>query len=358
MQNEISIKYFKVPEFQGAKKIWHKNKLIFANENEKASLPPKVALKQVFSYYTTRVKNAAPKKKLAFVRSDFKADFNTPHLAWLGHSSAFLSFKNFKMLIDPLFTMRASPIGFINRAFKQAPCFEASEFGEPLAVLITHSHFDHLDKKSILKLKNRAFVFIAPLNVGRYLRKMGVLKERILELDWGDGLEFCLDEHCFINLYCLSSQHNSNRADGFNKSLWASFAFEFSGKFGLKKLFWSADGGYFTHFKKFGAFFNGFDLACLESGHFNKAWAHSHSFPEQILKEAQDLRARAVMSIHWARFKAGIHGWAEPVSFLYENFKKLQIPYLTPKIGQLIDLSKDLSKRENIENLQEKWWQE
>lgn len=358
MQDEISFTRFKVPEFKGARQITHKNKLIFANENQAAHLPPKVALKQVFAYYTTRVKNAAPRQKLPFVRSDFKAYLSTPRLAWLGHSSAFLSFKDFHLLIDPLFTHHASPISFINRAFKHAPCFEASEFGAPLAVLITHSHFDHLDKKSVMKLKARAAVFIAPLNVGRYLRKMGVESKRIIELDWGEGLEFSLDEKAFVRLYCLPSQHNSNRGDGFNKSLWASFAFEFGGEFGLRKLFWSADGGYFTHFKKIGDFFHGFDLACLESGHFNTAWAHSHSFPGQILKEAQDLRAHAVMSIHWGRFKAGTHGWAEPVRFLHEHFKALQIPYLTPKMGQFIDLSKDLSKQENLQGLQELWWQE
>lgn len=50
--------------------------------------------------------------------------------------------------------------------------------------------------------------------------------------------------------------------------------------------------------KKIGEYFGGFDLACLESGQFNIAWPYSHSFPEQILKEAKDLNAKAVMPIH------------------------------------------------------------
>lgn len=339
-----------IPEFNTSKQIFYKNKYIFANENELAQMPPKVPFKHIFSYYTKSIKDVRPKHKLAFVNSDFKRDFDTPKLAWLGHSSAFISFKSFKMLIDPIFSMHASPISFINRAFKEAHCFRASDFDDLSAVLISHSHFDHLDKKSIVKLKDKTPLFITPLKVGKYLKKMQV-QSKIIELDWGNGLEFVLNEEENIKLFALPSQHNSNRGDGFNKSLWASFAFEFKTKLGVKKLFYSADGGYFTHFKRIGEYFGGFDLACLESGHFNKAWAHSHSFPDQIVQEAVDLKARAVMSIHWARFRAGTHGWNEPVKYLKKAFKELNIPYITPQMGQFVDLSEKFG-----ENLMQEWW--
>ncbi|TQR30658.1 MBL fold metallo-hydrolase [Campylobacter sp. MIT 99-7217] len=349
----MSVKSIEIEGQNKANQILHKGQLIFANESKEAIFPPKVALKQVINYYTTQVKNASPKTKLPFVKSDFKKSFQSPVLAWLGHSSAFLAFRNFKILIDPLFTMHASPIKFINQAFKQTHCFKAEDFGEVFAVLITHSHFDHLDKKSILALKNKATLFIAPLKVGQYLKKFGIESERIAEFDWWQGALFECGKNESVKIIATPSQHNSNRGDGFNKSLWASFVFEFSGKFGVKRLFWSADGGYATHFKKIGDLFGGFDLACLESGHFNKAWQSSHSFPEQIVKEAHDLNAKAVMSIHWARFKAGTHGWNEPVKFLHSAFKELHLPYLTPKIGQLIELDKEFD-----ESLKEKWWDE
>ena len=100
-------------------------------------------------------------------------------------------------------------------------------------------------------------------------------------------------------------------------------------------MFLSGDGGYYTHFKRIGDMFQGFDLACLESGQFNHAWRYSHSFPFEILQEAKDLQASMVLPIHWARFVAGSHEWNEVIRFLYENLHTLNIPCVAPKIGEL-----------------------
>lgn len=77
------------------------------------------------------------------------SDFSTPHITWLGHSLLFISFKEYKILIDPIFNTHASPISFINKAFKNAPVYNINDFNEIFAVIITHSHFDHLDAKSV-----------------------------------------------------------------------------------------------------------------------------------------------------------------------------------------------------------------
>lgn len=59
-----------------------------------------------------------------------------------------------------------------------------SDFDEFFTVIITHSHFDHLDSKSIKALKNKAKFFITPLKVGYYLKNYGVSENKIIELDW------------------------------------------------------------------------------------------------------------------------------------------------------------------------------
>lgn len=121
---------------------------IFLNENNKSHAGFKVSFKEILKYYFLYPKNAIAPFKLPFYKPNL-SDFNSPHITWLGHSSIFVSYKEYKILIDPIFNTHASPFSFINRAFKNAPVYSADDFSEIFAVIITHSHFDHLDAKSI-----------------------------------------------------------------------------------------------------------------------------------------------------------------------------------------------------------------
>lgn len=126
-----------------AKKIQGKKYEIFLNENEQSLITPKVSFKEILRYYYLYPNSF----KLPFFKPDLSG-FSTPHITWLGHSSLFISFKEYKILIDPVFNTHASPISFINKAFKNASVYNVNDFNEIFAVIITHSHFDHLDAKS------------------------------------------------------------------------------------------------------------------------------------------------------------------------------------------------------------------
>ncbi|EAK5214677.1 MBL fold metallo-hydrolase [Campylobacter jejuni] len=337
----LSFKTFDISNVQRskAKKVQGKKYEIFLNENKQSLITPKMSFKEILRYYYLYPKNTIPSFKLPFFKPDL-SDFSTPHITWLGHSSLFISFKEYKILIDPVFNTHASPISFINKAFKNTPVYNVNDFNEIFAVIITHSHFDHLDAKSIKALKEKARFFITPLKVGNYLKSYGVSEKKIIELDWWSGVEFG-----DLKIIATPAQHSSSRGDGKNKTLWASFVMEFLSV--DKRVFFSADGGYFKHFKKIGEYFGSFDLACLESGQFNIAWPYSHSFPEQNLKEVKDLNAKAVMPIHWGRFLAGTHVWNEVVNFLYEN---LDLPLITPKMGEAYEIGAKFK--------QDFWWKE
>ncbi len=346
MLNPLKIHFWNESRHK-AEQIKHKENLIFANLNKEARFPPKVSFGAIWKYYCNFPKNAKCRGKIPFVDSNFKSIFKNLSFAWLGHSSGFIAFSDIRILIDPIFSMYASPLPFINRAFSGVKCFSANDFGEVFITLITHSHFDHLDKNSIVALKNTSKFFICPLCVGKYLITMGVEKERIIELDWWEGVEFYFQDFTF-RLIATPAQHTSSRGDGFNKSLWASFVVEFSFVEQKKRIFWSADGGYYTHFKEIGEFFGGFDIAFLESGQYNKAWRFSHSFPDEIIQEAKDLHTKVVVPIHWARFVAGSHDWNGVVKYLYKEFKALNLPFFTPKIGQIFHIDEQLE--------QDCWW--
>lgn len=354
-----------------AQTMTYKNRTIFCNENQEATLPPKVSWKEIARYYLHYPKDAKPKTCLPFTDSDFKIFYPKPSIAWLGHSSLFLTFRHLRLLIDPIFSMYASPLPFINRAFKQTKCFCADDFPDLFAVIITHSHFDHLDKASIMQIQEKTQYFICPLKVGSYLKSWHIPTSKIIELDWWNGValrescavrkgfdsqDLCKDNQestkhqATLRITATPSQHNSARIDGFNKTLWASFVIEFLGDDSLyTKVFLSGDGGYYTHFQRIKEAFGGFDLACLESGQYNQAWRFSHSFPYEIVQEAIDLEAKMVLPIHWGRFIAGTHAWNGVVRYLHQQLPQSGILCAIPQIGQVYTIG------ENPPTL--KWWE-
>lgn len=323
-----------------APQILHNKKLIFANLNPEARLPPDVSFGDVWEYYTSKKPyDTKPPKPLPIARETFtnlESSFkNKSFLVWLGHSSLYLYHKGANILIDPLFNTYASPMPFINRAFKTHKTFSAQDFPLIDIVILTHSHYDHLDKKSLKSLKNRAQLFVVPLNTAQFLRDFGISEEKIIELDWWEGLEF---KDLALRLNTTPAQHNTNRLGiGANESLWFSVVLELEGVKDSEpfKLFLSGDGGYYTHFKEIGAHFGGVDLAVMENGQYNKAWKYSHSFPHETLQAAKDLRAKAIQPIHWGRFVSGSHAWNEPVEILNKLAQKENIPYNVPQIGEI-----------------------
>lgn len=314
-----------------AKQILHKNTLIFINQNPQAALPPNVKLGDVLAFYATPVANAKPPKPLPIANKDFHT---IPHstkslVVWLGHSSLYMVHNGVHILIDPLFTSYASPVFFVNRAFKAHKVYQKEDFPQIDIVLLTHSHYDHLDKKTLKSLRDNVSYFVVPQGTSQILKKYGIAQDKIIELNWWEGVE---SKPHALRITATPAQHNTKRL-GYeaNVSLWVSYALEL----GDKKVFLSGDGGYYTHFREIGEYFGSFDLALLENGQYNKAWQYSHSFPEQTLQAAKDLRAKVIQPIHWGRFSAGSHAWNEPVDILKTLSQIAGIGYNVPQIGEI-----------------------
>jgi hypothetical protein len=109
-------------------------------------------------------------------------DGNRLNATWLGHSSLMINLDGYRILTDPVFEKRISILGPTRYAgdlpirIDQLPPIDA--------VIISHDHYDHLNKWSIQQLAAKTDTFIVPLAVGAYLVKWGVKQERIVELDW------------------------------------------------------------------------------------------------------------------------------------------------------------------------------
>jgi L-ascorbate metabolism protein UlaG (beta-lactamase superfamily) len=198
-------------------------------------------------------------------------------------------------------------------------------------LILTHDHYDHLDFKTIRKLKNKIDRIFCSLGVASHLVYWGIDKNRITELDWWDSAE--VNEN--MRLTAAPAHHFSGRSIKRGQSLWSSFIL----KTAKLNIYLGGDSGYDDHFKEIGKKFGPFDLAILESGQYNKMWPLIHMMPEETVQAAIELKAKVLMPVHWGKFKLGMHPWNEPVKRVFAKARELNLRIITPMIGEVVLLN-------------------
>jgi len=267
---------------------------------------------------------------------DFKdLDPDNFSFTWFGHSSILLKIDGKTLLIDPVFSDRASMFSFMGpKRFPYSNYMNVDLLPEVDAVLISHDHYDHLDYETMLKLKDKVDRFYVPLSVGAHLEKWGIPSQNIVELNWWDSTDF--DS---IALVFTPSRHFSGR--GLNNrfsTLWGAWVIQGS----KEKIFFGGDSGYFPGFKKIGEKYGPFDLAFLECGAYNENWSEIHMMPEEAVQASKDLKSKLLMPIHWGKFNLALHPWKEPIQRAIKKGEELNVNIITPEIGEMVTLDDQL----------------
>lgn len=249
----------------------------------------------------------------------------------LGHSTILLSIDQQWLLIDPVFSKRVSPVQWAGpKRFHDTPIsIEALPAID--AVIISHDHYDHLDKGSIQKLKDKVSRFVVPLGVDQHLRNWGVAANKIDALNWWQSVAVNT-----VTVTATPAQHFSGRgmADA-DHTLWASWAIK--GEQG--KVFYSGDGGYSDGFKTIGEQLGPFDLTFVETGAYNTLWANVHMMPEQSVQAHVDVRGEYMVPVHNSTFDLALHAWYEPLERVSVAANEHNVRTITPIIGQRVELS-------------------
>jgi len=251
-------------------------------------------------------------------------------LIWFGHSSYFMQVDGKRILVDPVFSGHASPFPGMINAFKGSDIYKVEDLPNIDYLFISHDHYDHLDCKTIVKLKSKVNTVICGLGVAAHLVKWGYSRDSILEKDWYDS--FALDGG--FKVHVLPARHFSGRGTTRNNTLWCSYLLETSSL----KIYIGGDSGYDTHFADIGKQFPGIDLAILENGQYNNAWRYIHMHPNEVLQAAQDLKAKRVFPVHSGKFSLSTHAWYEPLTRISALNKESNIPLITPVIGEKVYL--------------------
>ncbi|MBC7865426.1 MAG: MBL fold metallo-hydrolase [Bacteroidia bacterium] len=276
-------------------------------------------------------KRVTPTDNIPSVKTDLiNLDIKKDVLVWFGHSSYFVQIDGKRMLVDPVLCGHASPISFTTKAFKGTNNYSAEDIPEIDYLFISHDHWDHLDYETIKKLQPKIKQVICALGTGEHLEFWGYNTKQIIEKNWNE--QVVLDTE--FTVHTVPARHFSGRGLKRNKALWTSFVLQTP----TLKIFIGGDSGYDKHFAEAGNTFGEFDLAILENGQYDKSWKYIHLMPDEITKAAKDLKAKKLFAVHNSKFALGNHAWDEPLIKVAANCKAENIPLLTPKIGEQVNL--------------------
>lgn len=294
--------------------------------------------------YINNKAETTPKRQLGPFKTDTSVYKQEPknglRITWIGHSSLIIEIDGKRILTDPVWSQRASFLSFMGpKRFFDAP-LPLSELPRLDAILISHDHYDHLDKKTIEFFAGKEISFFCSLGVGQYLERWGVLRNFITELDWGDSVMITSD--CILT--SVPARHFSGRGIiGRNETLWASFVI----KTQQHNIFYGADSGWFPGFKDIGDQFGPFDLTILEIGAYGKYWPDIHMGPDRATDAHLALKGKLMMPIHWGTFNLSTHAWYDPIEHLLLYAKAKNIDLFIPEPGKPTEVNGPLNSE---------WW--
>lgn len=222
-------------------------------------------------------------------------------ILWIGHNTFLIRIDGVYWLTDPIFSKRA-----LLPARVTPPALSLKEFTtrvKNVNIVISHNHYDHLDRATMEQLPQHARVFV-PKGLKQYVMDMN--KPLVHEMDWWETFEMGKGS----KLICLPAQHWSLRINQKrNRSLWASYLLITPSV----TIYFGGDSGYFKGFREIGARYPGIDYAFMATTAYHPRWfMHAqHMNIEEAVKGFEELNARNFIPTQWGTFPLG----NEPAGF-------------------------------------------
>ena len=250
---------------------------------------------------------------------------------WIGHSTVLLQTQGLNILTDPFFSKRASPSQLIGPARVRNPGVALSDLPPIDIILLSHSHYDHMDKPTLRWLaKNRKAKLITPLQNARHAKGF-----EAVELDWHEAYG-----HGHAKITTLPALHWSKRTiSDTNKSLWGAFLIELP----AGSIYFGADTGFGNGetFREVKHLFGSPRLSLLPIGAYEPRWfmAPQHMSPQEAVKAHQLLGSKHSFAIHHGTVQLTDEAIAAPISALDEALRSANLTrhdFFVPDIGETV----------------------
>lgn len=279
-------------------------------------------------------------------------------VTWYGHSTALIEVDGRRVLVDPVWSERASPSPLIGPK-RMHPVPTSLDALPPVdAVLISHDHYDHLDLPTVKALAGTDTVFAVPLGVGAHLERWGVSVDRMRELDWHESTKIA-----GLSLTATPARHFCGRGlRNLQDILWASWAVAGD----EHRVFHSGDTGYFPGFRDIGAEHGPFDATMIQIGAYSAYWPKDHTdhvplpgaWPDIHMSPSQGVQAHldlqggspggVMLPIHWGTFNLAPHAWAEPGEWTADAAAEAGQTLALPRPGEPFEPAGELPA--------DRWW--
>ncbi|MCK9182278.1 MAG: MBL fold metallo-hydrolase [Fibrobacteraceae bacterium] len=260
---------------------------------------------------------------------------------WIGHASYYILSHNFGILTDPVFSDRISPVSFYGPKRATPPGRALDTLPKVDLVIISHSHYDHLDKSSIKKIHEKfpKAIFAIPLGLKELFEDWGIPSNEILECDWWESFEYQGWKITFV------PGHHTSRRGAFDASvdisLWGGWVLEKSGE----KMWFAGDigmgdGSYYTQIAKI---FHSFDVCFLPIGGYEPSrYTRVHISPRQAVQLHKLMNSKQSFAMHWGTFGGmTFEAPLDPPKDLAKALKDENIPqekFLVPLTGDIVKI--------------------
>ncbi|WCK52544.1 MBL fold metallo-hydrolase [Aneurinibacillus sp. Ricciae_BoGa-3] len=287
--------------------------------------------------YSYRVQQAE-KKEIDFLKNNREQTTIT----WVGHSTFLIQIGGLNILTDPIWADR---LAFYKRSTE--PGLKLEELPLIDIVLVSHSHYDHLDFSTILKLPPN-IVFLVPSGLKKLFIRKHIIKSE--ELKWWTTFKWGIIEFTFV-----PSQHWSKRTlFDTNTSHWGGWVMRNTQT--NETIYFAGDSGYFRGFEEIGERFKSIDYALLPIGAYEPEFflKMDHMNPEEAIQSFCDVKAKTFIPMHYGAYKLANETTKECLDRLYAEWEKQKLDLLKLKV---LLLGETLHSEENLnENNGEFTW--
>jgi L-ascorbate metabolism protein UlaG (beta-lactamase superfamily) len=238
-------------------------------------------------------------------------------ITWIGHASFLVQFHDHNLLVDPNWARWLKVVKRLKR-----PGVHLHELPDIDLVLVTHAHFDHLDRKTLRNVAADQPI-VVPFEVGNLVHDLGF--RSVHELGYWES--FKLGSVTVTLTPCAHwgarVLHDSHRGFG-------GFVIEHEGR----TIYHCGDTAYFGGFKEIGKRFD-VDVALLPIGAYDPPSGREvHMNPEEALLAFMELGAKTLVPMHYGSFRLSYEPLEEPLRRFLTSARRLG---LSEKVSVMLE---------------------
>lgn len=253
----------------------------------------------------------------------------------VGHASVLLQVAGMNIVTDPVWSERAGPLSWLGVKRVRQPAIVFDDLPPVDVILLSHSHYDHLDRPTLAALVRRDNpAVVTGLKVGPITPC-----RQVVELDWWQ--RHALRDNIAVT-YVPAEHFSARGLFDRNKTLWGGFVLETP----AGSIYFSGDTGAGPHIAAIAKRFGPMTLSLLPIGAYLPRWfmAPVHMSPDEAVAAAEILQARVTLPIHFDTFRLADDAFGEAVRVLQQALAAkraagVNLDFRVPAFGEAVVIS-------------------